>query len=91
MSMVRLFLIKPLAESPLAQAPSVMGQHVHTQEHRGCLAFLTLPLLRELWCRWPRNKALKADVRESSLKFKSANLGKAPEYIIQGRQDLYFQ
>lgn len=91
MSTVRLFLIKPLAESPLAQAPSVTGQHVHTQEHRGHPAFLTRPLLLGLWCRWPRNRALKTDVRESSLKFKPANSGKAPEYITQGRQDLYFQ
>lgn len=49
MSMVRLFLIKPLAESPLAQAPSVMGQHVHTQEHRGRPAFLTRLLRQGLW------------------------------------------
>ena len=91
MSMVSLFLIKPLAESSLTQASSVMGRHVHTQEHRGRPAFLTRLLLQGLWCRWPRNRALKIGVRESSLKFKLATSGKAPEYLIQGRRDLYFQ
>lgn len=85
MSMVRLFLIKPLAESSLTQASSVMGRHVHTQEHRGRPAFLTRLLLQGLWCRWPRKQGSEDRCEGEQPQIQTSKLGESSRIHHPGK------